>query len=68
MKQNLKSALERKGISNRAVCELLSISEKSLYNKITGATDFTVSEALMIMRNLLPEYTMEYLFMSSDAA
>jgi len=62
MKQNLRDALDNKRISNRAVCELLGVSEKTLYNKISGATDFTVGEALLIKNNLLPEYTLEYLF------
>jgi len=64
MKNNLKTALESKRITNKAVCELLGISEKTLYNKITGSTDFTVEEALLIVRNLLPEYTFEFLFES----
>ncbi len=68
MMSNLKAALDRKGITNRAVCELLKVSEKTFYNKIHGDSDFTVSEALMIMRNLLPEYTLEYLFTADDAA
>lgn len=62
MKQNLRDALDRKRITNRAVCELLGVSEKTLYNKIAGDTEFTVSEALLIMRNLLPEYNIEFLF------
>ncbi len=62
MKTNLKNALDNKRITNKAVCELLGISEKTLYNKMTGSTDFTVEEALLIVRNLLPEYTFEFLF------
>jgi len=68
MKANLRAALDKKGITNRAVCELLGISDKTLYNKISGATDFTIAEALLISKNLLPEYTMEYLFTPADAA
>ncbi len=64
MKTNLRTALDSKRISNRVVCELLGISEKTLYNKMTGSTDFTVEEALLIVRNLLPEYTFEFLFES----
>lgn len=62
MKAHLKTALDNKRISNKVVCELLGISEKTLYNKMTGSTDFTVEEALLIVRNLLPEYTFEFLF------
>lgn len=65
MKQNLKAALEAKRITQKTVCELLGVSEKTLYNKLTGATDFTIDEAILIVRNLLPEYTYEYLFGSA---
>ena len=64
MKSNLKRALESKRITNHAVCEMLGISEKTLYNKMSGSTEFTVEEALKIVRNLLPEYTFEFLFES----
>lgn len=65
VKKNLRTALDAKKISNRAVCELLGVTEKTLYNKMMGHTDFTVSEAILIVRNLLPEYTYEYLFSSA---
>ena len=67
MKMNLRKALEAKNISQRAVCELLGVSEKTLYNKMTGATEFTVEEAIKIVQNLLPEYTYEYLFATQAA-
>lgn len=62
MHENLKKALEDKKITNKAVCQLLGISEKTLYNKIMGETEFTVQEAMMIVENLLPEYRFKYLF------
>ncbi|MBR4458311.1 MAG: XRE family transcriptional regulator [Clostridia bacterium] len=67
MKENLKKELERKGISYKAVCELLHITDRTLYNKISGQTAFTVDEAITIVRNLLPEYNLEYLFGSIAA-
>jgi len=62
MMENLRTCLERKMISNQAVCELLGISAKTLYNKLNGATEFTLGEALSIHDNLLPEYSLRYLF------
>ena len=59
---NLQTALDHKGITDKAVCSLLGISQKSLYNKKTGATEFTVGEAIKIVDNLLPEYRFQYLF------
>ncbi|MBR3740409.1 MAG: hypothetical protein IKN04_08090 [Clostridia bacterium] len=62
MRENLRNALAKKMISDQTVCELLGISRKTLYNKITGASDFTLEEALSIAENLLPEYNLRYLF------
>ena len=41
-------------------------SEKTVTNKISGRTDFTISEALKIHRNLLPEFDMDYIFFATD--
>lgn len=40
--------------------ELLGISEKSLYNKIVGATEFTYGEVKKL-RAMLPEYNVDFL-------
>ncbi len=56
----LKQALEVKGITLKACSQLLGIAEKTLYNKISGATEFTYSE-VQKLRSLLPEYNIDYL-------
>jgi transcriptional regulator with XRE-family HTH domain len=59
---NLQNALRHKNITQKAVAELLGCTEKTLQNKIQGRTEFTLSEILAILENLLPEYSMKYLF------
>lgn len=59
---NLCTELKRKGITNRAVANLIGCSEKTLWNKLSGTTEFTLSEVLLINENLLPEFELRYLF------
>lgn len=62
MYQNLKTELSRKGISQVALANVLGLSEKTMQNKLKGRTDFSFPEAMIIRQNLLPEFTLEYLF------
>ena len=56
----LKRVLEAKGMTVKGSAELLGISEKTLYNKITGATEFTYGEVKKL-RVILPEYNLDFL-------
>lgn len=56
----LKRKLEEKGMTMRGSAELLGISEKTLYNKIMGITEFTYGEVKKL-RSLLPEYNLDFL-------
>lgn len=58
---NMIFELRRKNISNKAVAELISTSEKTVVNKLNGTSEFTVSEAIAINVNLLPEFRLAYL-------
>lgn len=62
MYDNLVTELRRKNITNKAVAELIGTSEKTVFNKINGVTEFTVPEAMAIRNNLLPEFRIGYLF------
>lgn len=53
-------ALDTKGISRKSCAGLLGISEKSLYNKIQGDTEFTYGE-VQRLKAFLPEYNIDYL-------
>ena len=62
MLKNLKTALEHKRITVKALAAILNISEKTAWNKINEVTDFTYPEALKISKEFFPEYRSEYLF------
>jgi len=56
----LKKVLEDRGIPLKSYSNLLGISEKTLYNKLTGATEFTVRE-VQKLKVVIPEYDVLYL-------
>ncbi len=66
MALKLKKVLESKGIPLKNYSALLGISEKTLYNKLTGTTEFTVGE-FQKLKTVFPEYDVLYL-MSDDVA
>lgn len=63
---NMINELRRKNITNKAVAELIDASEKTVVNKLNGTTEFTVSEAMAINVNLLPEFRLSYLCAPTD--
>lgn len=58
---NMISELRRKNISNKAVAELIGSTEKTVVNKLNGTSEFSISEAMAINVNLLPEFNLSYL-------
>lgn len=58
--------MREKGISIGTVALLLGIHRNSASNKVNGETEFTVTEALKLQRDLFPEYTMQYLFSGKE--
>ena len=65
---NLSKELKNKGITYRAVARLIGCSEKSVQNKMSGVTDFTLTEVLLINENMFPEYELRYLFKRQQSA
>ena len=59
---NLCTELKRKNIAQKVVADLIGCTERTVTNKINGSTDFTISEAFAIRKNLLPEFDMDYIF------
>lgn len=59
--KNLENALRNEGISQKKLAEILGVSEKSVYNKISGKSEFTVPEYRKIC-TILPKYSREWLF------
>lgn len=63
---NMIHELRRKNITNKAVAELIDTTEKTVVNKLNGTSEFTVSEAIAININLLPEFRLSYLCAPTD--
>lgn len=63
----LKRVLDAKGIPTKTCAAVIQVSEKSAYNKIVGATDFTYKEACRL-RGLLPEYNLDFLLSDETEA
>ena len=68
MLTNLSNELQHKNVTQRAVAKMLGLSEKSMVNKMNGTSEFTIGEALMIRREILPEFTFDYLFTDDRSA
>ena len=63
----LKQALDARGITQKSCAELLGITEKTLYNKMVGASEFTYNEVKRL-RAFLPEYNIDYLLSEDQGA
>lgn len=66
MYKNLSLELRRKNITQSVVASVLNCTERTVTNKLNGTTSFSIDEAFTIHKNILPEFTMEYLF-ATDA-
>lgn len=55
----LKKLLENSPISLKEYAELLGMASKTLYNKLSGESEFTYSEYLALKR-LFPDRNMDY--------
>ena len=66
MYKNLQVAMKQKGISRKLVVELLGVSEKTIFNKIIGACEWKLGEALKLKMMLFPEYELTWLFASDE--
>lgn len=58
----LRGEMYKSRISIKALAKQIGVSEKTLRNKIEGATDFTWPEALTVRRIVNPHISMEELF------
>ena len=56
----LKKVLDEKGLTCKMCAAEIGISEKSMYNKVMGVTEFTYSEFYKL-RALLPFYNIDFL-------
>lgn len=59
---NLRAEMARYGVSCKHTASMLGVSPKSISNKITGRTEFTLSEMISIRNAYFKEMSIEYLF------
>ena len=62
MYKNLENVLSSKNISKKSLAEFLGVNEKTIQNRLSGNTDWTLKEITKINKFLCPEYKLEYLF------
>lgn len=60
--KNLCAEMTRYGVSNNDIQTVLGCSLKTVQNKVSGATKFSVAEAMKIRDQLFPGLRIEYLF------
>ena len=60
--QALVAEMAKRRIKKKDICELLDINPKTLWNKIEGCSDFTVTEARLVQRTYFDDMTIEELF------
>ena len=63
----LKKTLEDCPIGIKGYAKLLNMSDRTLYNKLLGASDFTYPE-YQKLRSLLPKYNIDYLLTSEQSS
>lgn len=62
--KNLSAEMARYGVTVIDIQRLLGCTEKTVRNKLTEETEFTVSEAFKIRNEYFPQMRPEYLFAS----
>lgn len=60
--RNIENEMPKRNVTYRDIQGVLCCSEKTVYNKLSGNTDFTYSEVKAIRDSLFPGYNIEYLF------
>ena len=68
MFRNLEAEIIRAGITKEKISQELGLSNKTLYNRLNGSTDWSMEEMKKIQAiiniHLQQEYTLDYLFKS----
>lgn len=54
--------MAKRRIKKKDICELLGINPKTLWNKIEGCSDFTVTEAKLVQKTYFDDIPIEELF------
>lgn len=64
--RNLSAEMARYGVSNMDIQALLGCSQKTVTNKLSDNTAFSVSEAIKIRDTFFPGLRIEYLFAQAN--
>lgn len=65
---NLKTEMERIGVTREQIAILLDIHRNSVANKLDGRSSFTIEEALRLREKYFPYADFQYLFKKVKAA
>lgn len=63
---NLDAEMARNKKSQIDIAKILKISTSTLSDKMTGKRDFKLKECKKIIENVLPGYTIDYLFATQE--
>lgn len=63
--QNLLAEMRRYGIRNKDLSQVLALTDRTISNKLSGETEFTIKEALAIRDAFFPGLKISYLFAGS---
>lgn len=66
MYRNLNSVMTLKKITSKQIADLLDVSEKTIYNKLHGNSEWTYKEIMKLKTYVFPEYDIEWLFALND--
>ena len=66
--KNLRAEMARFGVSNSDIQEFLGCTDKTAKAKVSGSSEFSVSEAICIRDKFFPGMRIEYLFASDVGA
>lgn len=66
MRRNLLAEMQRFQVANADIQQLIGCTDKTVRNKISGATEFSLREAFLVRDTFFPGMRVEYLF--ADAA
>lgn len=62
MTQNLEMEMTRKKITKKELATVIGMPTRTLYEKMSGRSKFTMEEAFIIRDTFFPDLTLDYLF------
>lgn len=68
MYPNLNAELTRNNRNQSDIVECLNLNSSTVSDKMTGKRDFKLKECKKIIKDILPGYTIDYLFATQENA